>query len=406
MAEMHDSSLKGFLIWGLCALFFLYEFLLRTVLGTFQHPIMYDLDLTSFQFSILSSTTYLIIYGLMQIPVGLIVDRIGLKKSLSIGALICWISAIGFSYSYQFPMAVFFRMLAGLGSSFGFICLLVAVYDWLPNRYAAFFIGVSQFIGVMGPMLAAGPLDSLASSSDFSWRSVFLMIALVGIILNILIFIFVRNAQSQLGAYIMIKPKVSVFKSLRKLFSRPQPIFIAIFSALLYFLIEYLSENEGKSFLVVKGFSPNFAAYMITIAWLGYGIGAPFVGWISDLYQRRVIFMRLSALICVMSFLGIIFSEDKTLTTLSFFFLGLGAAGQSLGFVIMAEQCKKADLGLGLSLNNAFITSCIAFNAPVIGWMIDFSAQGKAFRFVDYERVFLIVAAAFAPSHRPSVIDE
>ncbi|WP_367608019.1 hypothetical protein [Legionella sp. W05-934-2] len=43
--------------------------------------------------------------------------------------------------------------------SFGFICLLISVYDWLPRKNAALFIGLSQFIGTMGPMLAAGPLD-------------------------------------------------------------------------------------------------------------------------------------------------------------------------------------------------------------------------------------------------------
>ena len=101
-------SVRGFVVWGVCAFFFLYEFLLRTVIGTFQHPIMYDLKLSSFKFSLLSTSTYLLIYGAMQIPVGFIVDRYGFKKSLFTGSIICSLSAIGFAYANHFYSALFF----------------------------------------------------------------------------------------------------------------------------------------------------------------------------------------------------------------------------------------------------------------------------------------------------------
>ena len=53
---MQDNTLqlKGFIVWGVCALFFLYEFFLRTVMGSYQAAIMQDLHLTSFEFSIFS----------------------------------------------------------------------------------------------------------------------------------------------------------------------------------------------------------------------------------------------------------------------------------------------------------------------------------------------------------------
>ncbi|MCB1107325.1 MAG: hypothetical protein KDK76_04435 [Chlamydiia bacterium] len=53
ISKDRSFTISGFVVWGICALYFLYEFLLRTIIGTFQHPIMYDLKLTSFKFSIL-----------------------------------------------------------------------------------------------------------------------------------------------------------------------------------------------------------------------------------------------------------------------------------------------------------------------------------------------------------------
>ena len=44
----------------------------------------------------------------MQIPVGLIIDRYGLKKSLFAGAAICSLSAIGFAYTHHFYSGSFF----------------------------------------------------------------------------------------------------------------------------------------------------------------------------------------------------------------------------------------------------------------------------------------------------------
>lgn len=69
---------------------FMYEFLLRTILGTFEHQIIADLDLSILTFSILSSTAYQLTYGVMQIPVGIITDKLGLKSSYTSDISLCF----------------------------------------------------------------------------------------------------------------------------------------------------------------------------------------------------------------------------------------------------------------------------------------------------------------------------
>ena len=204
----------------MCALFFLYEFLLRTVIGTFQHPIMYDLNLSAIEFSMLSSTFYLLIYAIMQVPVGLIVDRFGLKKSLFAGAFICASASIGFAYANSYIYAALFRFLTGFGSAFGFICLLVAVYDWLPQKNRALLIGISQFIGTMGPMIAAGPFEALAKSGDIDWRLLFTYLGLIGFVLSAAILSVVQNNKEKSGRYIVLKRPEGILKTIRHIFSK------------------------------------------------------------------------------------------------------------------------------------------------------------------------------------------
>ncbi|HAT1595116.1 TPA: MFS transporter [Legionella pneumophila] len=381
-------SLKGLSVWSICAIFFMYEFLLRTVVGTFQTQLMSDLNLTPMTFSLLSSTGYLVIYGVMQIPVGIITDRFGLKKTLFIALIFCASSTMCFALSHHFSIAMVCRIFMGLGSSFGFICLLIAVYDWMPRKNIALFIGVSQFIGTLGPMLAAGPLNSLAQNSMIGWRGIFFSMAIIGIIIAALTLLFVENNRNNREKFIVLTKPVKISLNLQKLMSHKQVWSIALFSGCVYFAIEYFSENIGVEFLIKKGFSPTFSSYMITLAWLGYALGCPLLGFISDKIYRRKPVMLASALASLISLSGIIyFSLGEMLTGLCFLALGLSASGQSIGFVAIAEQCKENYLAIGLAFNNTMIAIITSVNAPIIGGMLPYPAQVKNYQ----EALFVLI---------------
>ncbi|MBL4819044.1 MAG: MFS transporter [Deltaproteobacteria bacterium] len=382
---------KGFLVWGICALFFLYEFFLRTVIGTYQHPVMQDLDITSFQFSVLSTTTFALILGTAQIPLGFIVSNIGLKKSLATGSLICAIASIGFAYSYNYPMAVFYRMLMALGASFGFICLLVSVYDWMPHRYSAVFIGLSQFIGTLGPMISAGPLETMSESQSINWRFVFLTLSGIGFALFVLVFLFVDNNQEKSGRNIILQKPEKLINSLKRLFTNRQAIYIALVTGGLYFAIEYLSANEGRSFLLLKGVSLQSASYMITISWIGYAIGCPLLGALSDIFERRKALLSLSGVLGLLSIISILYLPGEITLFVAFFMLGISAAGQSIGYANIAEQFNKQFTAIAFGFNNAVVAIIAAINAPTIGLLIDRSKQAGAISLGDYRFVFSIL---------------
>lgn len=397
-------SLKGLSIWGICALFFTYEFMLRTLLGTFEHPLLYDLNLSLVSFSILSSTAYQSIYGVMQLPVGYILDRFGLKKMLFIAVLICAGSVIGFSASHQFSSALVLRVFMGFGSSFGFIALLMAVYDWLPRNKTGLFIGLSQFIGTMGPMAAAGPMNALADNGGYPWRMIFLALGGVGVALSILVICFVENNRNACRKMQILDRPGPIKDALFSLVKQPQVWFIGLYSACIYFGIEYLSENSGKSFLMLHGYSSQSASNFITLSWLGYAIGCPLLGWLSDKLYRRKSILLLAAIIGIFGSALIIFmTEHAPLLFAGFFALGLGASGQSVAFATMAEQCEEKYLALGLSFNNACIIMMASINAPIIAWFLNKLAPTHAeLTIANYQTAlssiigFLILSMLFA----------
>jgi MFS family permease len=390
---MHTNRFqkKGFVVWTVCALFFLYEFFLRTVTGTYQVGMMLDLNLTSFEFSLISTTVFLFCYGSMQIPVGLILNRLGLKKALLIGAIACGGASIGFSYADGYVSLIGYRMLMGVGSSFGFVCLLFSVYDWMPQRYSAIFIGLSQFIGTLGPMIAAGPLESLLLSTDISWRFSFFCLGFIGFGIGLLIFLFVEENTHKAGQYTILTRQDKSLRSIVKAFAKIQPWLIAFLSAFLYFTVEYLSENEGRSFLMLKNISLESASYMITTSWIGYALGCPLVGLISDILQRRKIVVIVCAALGIAALASIVYTSNEHLLFFAFFLLGLSASGQSLCFALMAERVKKAFITIGFGITNGMITLLSSINAPLIGYWIDYQTKGAPPSIDTYFSVFILL---------------
>lgn len=384
-------STKGFIIWGVCVLFFLYEFFLHASFGTFQHPLMQDLQISSFQYSLLSTTFFVVLYGGMQIPAGLLIDHFGLKKILLLGATICALSSFGLAYSSTFLQASMARIFMGIGASAGFLSVLISVHDWMPHRHNAFFIGLSQFIGTIGPMLGAGPLEDLMATAHIPWQTIFKMLGVIGFLIVALIAVLVENSHAEAERYVILKRPQRMTASIAQLFSNRQAWYIALFSASIYFSIEYLSENEGRMFLGLKGFSLNFSSYMLTLSWIGYAIGCPLLGFLSDYFERRKQVLRFAAVCSIFSILTIVFSDNKTLLIIAFFLLGIAAGGQSIGFAIIAEQFKESFVIMGLALNNTMITFFAAVNAPLIGWILDDVKHRANFGAQDYYGAFSIL---------------
>lgn len=362
-----NIPLKGYLVWGTCALFFLYEFFLRTVIGSCQQSLMNDLGLTPFGFSFLSTTVFMTVYGIMQIPVGIIARSYGLKKTLLVGSCACTISAWGFAGVQSFQTALIFRILMGFGASFGFIGILLAVCEWMPQSKNGLFIGISQFIGTLGPILATGPLETVSELPGITWRYVFSILGYVGTFITIVIALFVEENQETTGKYQVLYRKENTYQVIKKALLRTTPWALAFYSGFIYFTLEYFSENEGRAFLQAKGLTATSASYLLSLSWVGYAIGCPLLGTISDSIERRKSPLIAAAIIACISITTLLLTQSYFFLSISFFLLGFSASGQSVAFAMTSEQFKKKNVALGFGLNNAVIMTLCAINAPLLG---------------------------------------
>ncbi len=359
MQQSHQKiKAIGIFIWAIAAVFFLYEFFLRTFVGSIAHQLIKDLHLSIQQFTLIGSAYYLA-YGLMQMPVGVLADKFGVKKIMVFATLTCAASTFLFAHSTHFSEAILSRFLMGFGSAFAFICLLVIASNWFPKRYFGFFAGLSQFIGTMGPALAGGPLISWLASSHTSWRLALSSIGAFGIALAALSLFFVKGKpKNSDDTLLFLSKNESILIRLKRLFQTPQAWAIAVYSATVYVSIAVIAAVWGTDYLEATGFSQKSAAYMISIAWIAYAIGCPAFGFLSDLTKRRKPFLIICSIlgICSMSLILYGHMKSELAYQILFFMLGLAATGQNIGFAAITEHTSPDIKASALGLNNGLIT--------------------------------------------------
>ncbi len=381
LQQKSPISTLGLIIWGLAALFFLYEFFLRTFVGSVAHQVIPDLKLNAETFAIIGSAYY-VAYGVMQIPVGILADKFGVKILMVFATLVCVVSTFLFAHADGFSTAFISRLLMGFGSSFAFVCLLVIAVTWLPKQYFGFFAGTSQFIGTMGPLLAGGPLIALMARTHQDWRSTLSKIGAFGLILSILMLFLVKNKPRDGEQTLIFLTHEEPLKSrLLRLAKNQQAWIVAFYSATIYVSMALLGAIWGTEYLQVCGLSQGAAASIISLAWLGYAIGCPLLGAFSDIAKRRkpmLVFCALLGLFATTAITYIPLHHTRWAYAFLFFCLGMAASGQNIGFATIAEHSDIRTRATSLGLNNGVITLFSAFIPPLVSYFIFLSAGSNS----------------------------
>jgi len=368
------SSL-GMVIWSLASVFFLYEFFIRALVGTVATDIIQDLHISADKFALIG-TAYFIAYGFMQVPVGILIDKFGVRKTLIFGTSICVFSVFLFAYSTSLSLAIISRFLMGLGSAFAFICTLTIVSSWFPKKNYAFIIGLSQFIGTMGPILAGAPFAIYLAKHDNAWREVLNNIGFVGIALVILMFFIIKDKPNQ-NIVKISKPKKQQLTSLKVFIKNPQIWFIAFYTGMIYLAMPLLGVNWGVTYLKSCGFSSIVASKMISITWLGYAISCASMGALSDYIKRRNPILQLCAVIGIVVTILLIFmpSKSQLFYEIVFFLLGASAAGESVAFASISENADQSIRSTALGMNNTGITCFAVIPSLITGYLISLNSS-------------------------------
>ena len=188
-----SSTRKAWLIWSVAVTAYIVAVLQRTSLG------VAGLEATD-RFGIAASTLagfavlQLLVYAGLQIPVGLLLDRLGPRVLIAGGSALMAAGQVLLAVSPTASGAILGRVLVGAGDAMTFISVLRIVTAWLPSRRIAVMTQLTGVLGQTGQLLSAIPLVALLHGPG--WVTAFLACAALSVLSACLVVVVVRDSPS------------------------------------------------------------------------------------------------------------------------------------------------------------------------------------------------------------------
>lgn len=182
---------KRWILWGILALTFLLVNIYRLSTAVIADELMAAFQASGTQLGVIHAM-FFAVYAVMQIPTGLLVDRIGPRRTAAVGAGVMNLGAIWFSISGSYQTALGARFFIGLGGSVIFVSMLRFAASWFHPAEFAVVNGLSFAVAGLGGVLATTPFAIIVSLSG--WETIFRSFAVIGLVLALGTAVFVRDA--------------------------------------------------------------------------------------------------------------------------------------------------------------------------------------------------------------------
>ncbi|MGD0465420.1 MAG: MFS transporter [Gammaproteobacteria bacterium] len=384
---------RGISIWCLAAIFYFFDNLLQVSPGVMKPELSATFNLSGADLGILSSC-YLWPYGLMQIPAGLLMDKVGPKKLFAIASLLCAIGCFLFASANVLEMAQIGRILIGTGASFAVVgCSKIAVV-WFPANKFALLTGLMVSVGMFGSASGLATVNYIIQAID--WRHAMYYSSYAAISLSILMWLIVKDFPAiNLSNHLPLK-QIKVLKGLKKIIASKQIWIASIFAGLMFVPTIAFGGLWGTPYLV-EGHSLNrdLAGCLVSLIFIGWVFGGPLYGWISDYLGLRNPLMYFANITTLIITIVLIYTKNLSVHEIGLlmFLLGFCSSGFILAFVVAKESNDHQLSGTAIGFINTINTFSVAALQWIIGKILDVTATNavitnlgeKVFSYNNYQ---------------------
>jgi MFS family permease len=372
---------RSFLLLLSMCFVYLFSFFQRMAIpGTIFDLLQADFALSASGVSFLGAI-YLYVYGAMQIPTGILVDRFGGVRMLAVGGFLLVVGSFLFPIVRGLPLLYATRALIGIGSSLIYVSILKEISDLFEPRHFAIIVGLALFIGYSGGLIGTLPFERAADA--WGWRPTLIGIAVASAVFYA--FFAVLSARTRPGA---------ARQSTEANAARPgaAPSSLAPLAAVLgnrsgypimmgypiqfaiYFVVQgpigkkMLQDTMGVSSVLAAGVT--FAMMAVSI------VCASTSGFVSRLFgdRRRPIIIAAGIFSCVSiigALSGLLLSAPPLALAASFILLAFSTVGGTINTAVFKELNVRRNAGTAVGVLNACTYLLIAFLSNGAGWVLD-----------------------------------
>jgi len=334
----------------------------------------------------LMSGMYFYSYAAAQIPAGIMLDKIGTRKTLLILGLVASCGNLIFSLSPNVTILALGRGLIGFGVGGFYVSALRALaVDYNPKKYATL-TGVLTSLGNIGGIAASSPLALLTLA--LNWREAFLVIFILMFIFVIVAWFVIKDNEDN-----SFKIKRSIRDDFGKIFSNTQLLKIILVPFFVYgCFVSFQGLWAGPFLMNVYGMSKATASLFFMFISIGFVFAFPLAGIISDKIKRKKPVLLMGIILSllfwlVMAIFGGALSSSQLLALL--IFLGFSYGITCIFLTIPATLFPLEISGSAIASLNIFNFIGGGFFQYFMGFIIDQTHQ-TGNEFFSYQIIFII----------------
>ena len=351
--------------WLLVAVYYFYQYALRSAPSVMIPELTGAFGVNALGVSAIVGMFY---YGYspFSLVAGTSMDRFGAKRVIPIGAAVVGIGALLFGTG-NVTLANIGRFLQGAGGAFALIGAVYLITKNFPASVGASLIGATQMFGMAGGsagQFVVGPIIK----SGVTWDRFWIYAGCIGLVISAVLLVLLpketpKAGTSGSGAF------TALLRSLGKVFRNPQSLLCGFISGLLFIPTTILGMTWGVRFLQeARGREYEAAVTLAASVPLGWMIGCPLLGFISDRLGRRkpVVFGGTIMLLAVVTW--VLFGNAEILRGHTVgILMGIASGAAMLPYTVIKEANPPELGGTATGVINFLNFTFSALLGPIFG---------------------------------------
>jgi MFS family permease len=360
--KQNEAQTRAFVIaWAFTVIFYFLEYAVRSSPSVMIPGLEASFHTTALGVGAILGVYYYT-YSTMSLIAGTALDHLGAKRTVPVGVAILGIGCLLFSMSTVLAGNVG-RLLQGAGSAFAFTGAVYLAAHGFSARYLATAIGATQCVGMLGGsagQFVIGPVIEQGVGVHAVWMG------FGAIILTVAVLLYIVTPKEQFGPHTQDGGLASILKPYKIVFSNPQSYLCGVVAGLLF-----APTTIGDMIWGVARFEKDLllsyheAVLIVSMVPLGWVVGCPLLGWLSDRIGRRKPVIMGSAAIMILAATQVAFKPFPIPVKIAMFIFGIASGAAMIPYSMIKEVNPDSVKGSATGGINFLVFGITAFIGPI-----------------------------------------